>query len=306
MEWKARGLARHEEEKRPLNDKQRRAELMAWLQIIAGMLLCAVGYDMFIIPNEIAPGGFTGIAQLVNRFTGLPVGMLTLALNVPLFALSAKSLGLKFGLRSLVASVGLSVLMDVLPIPSVIPMDTTERLLLASLFGGVVAGAGFGLIIRGNATTGGSDMLAKLVNARVPSVSLALVMFLVDGLVIFVSAFVFDVVSAMFALICTFIMSQVIDFLVDGLNSSRAYFVISSESEAIAQRVMAEMERGITGLKGRGMYSGEDRQVLLCVISRTESPQLRAIVSECDPSAFIIATNVHEVLGEGFRPIYRR
>ena len=222
--------------------------------------------------------------------------MLTLALNVPLFALSAKSLGLKFGLRSLVASVGLSVLMDVLPIPSVIPVDTTERLLLASLFGGVVAGAGFGLIIRGNATTGGSDMLAKLVNARVPSVSLALVMFLVDGLVIFVSAFVFDVVSAMFALICTFIMSQVIDFLVDGLNSSRAYFVISSESEAIAQRVMAEMERGIT----------EDRQVLLCVISRTESPQLRAIVSECDPSAFIIATNVHEVLGEGFRPIYKR
>ena len=279
---------------------------MAWLQIIAGMLLCAVGYDMFIIPTEIAPGGFTGIAQLVNRFTGLPVGMLTLALNVPLFALSAKSLGLRFGLRSLVASVGLSVLMDVLPIPSVIPMDTTERLLLASLFGGVVAGAGFGLIIRGNATTGGSDMLAKLVNARVPSVSLALVMFLVDGLVIFVSAFVFDVVSAMFALICTFIMSQVIDFLVDGLNSSRAYFVISSESEAIAQRVMAEMERGITGLKGRGMYSGEDRQVLLCVISRTESPQLRAIVSECDPSAFIIATNVHEVLGEGFRPIYKR
>ncbi len=279
---------------------------MAWLQIIAGMLLCAVGYDMFIIPNEIAPGGFTGIAQLINRFTGLPVGMLTLALNVPLFALSAKSLGLRFGLRSLVASVGLSVLMDVLPVPSVIPMDTTERLLLASLFCGVVAGAGFGFIIRGNATTGGSDMLAKLVNSHAPSVSLGLVMFLVDGLVIFVSAFVFDVVSAMFALICTFIMSQVIDFLVDGLNSSRAYFVISTESDRIAQRVMAEMERGITGLKGRGMYSGEDRQVLLCVISRTESPQLRSIVSDCDPTAFIIATNVHEVLGEGFRPIYRR
>ena len=289
-----------------MNDKQRRAELMMWLQILLGMLLCAVGYDMFIIPNDIAPGGFTGIAQLVNHFTGLPIGMLTLALNAPLFALSARSLGLKFGLRSLVASVGLSALIDILPIPSVIPMDTTERLLLASLFGGVVAGAGFGFIIRGNATTGGSDMLAKLVNARIHSVSIGMVMFAVDGLVILASAFVYDVVSAMFALICTFLMSEVIDFLVDGLNSARAYFVISNESASIARRVMDEMERGITALNGRGMYSGDDKQVLLCVISRSESPRLRAIVADCDPAAFIIAANVHEVLGEGFRPIYKR
>ena len=292
--------------KKPLNRKQLRTELILWVQILAGLLLCAIGYDMFIIPNNIAPGGFTGIAQLINHATGWPIGMVTIALNVPLFALSAKSLGLKFGLRSLVASVGLSVLIDILPIPSVIPMDTTERLLLASLFGGVVAGAGFGLIMRGNATTGGSDMLAKLVNARVHSLSIGMVMFAVDGMVIITSAFVFDVVSAMFALICSFIMSQVMDFLVDGINSSRAYFVISSESDVIARRVMEEMERGITGLQGRGMYSGEDKQVLLCVINRNESPALRAIVSECDPRAFIIATNVHEVLGEGFRPIYKR
>ena len=276
-----------------------------WLQILLGMLLCAVGYDMFIIPNDIAPGGFTGIAQLVNHFTGLPIGMLTLALNVPLFALSARSLGLKFWLRSLAASVGLSVLIDILPIPSVIPMDTTERLLLASLFGGVVAGAGFGFIIRGNATTGGSDMLAKLVNSRVHSMSIGMVMFAVDGLVILASAFVYDVVSAMFALICAFLMSGVIDFLVDGLNSARAYFIISCESGKIARRVMDEMERGITGLQGRGMYSGDDKQVLMCVVSRSESPRLRAIVADCDPAAFIIAANVHEVLGEGFRPIYK-
>ncbi|MBQ8954487.1 MAG: YitT family protein [Clostridia bacterium] len=289
-----------------MDSKQIRAELKMWLQILLGLLLCTIGYKMFIIPNQIAPGGFTGIAQLLNHLTGLPIGMLTLALNVPLFALSARSLGLRFGLRSLFASVGLSVLIDVMPFPSVIPMDASERLLLAAVFGGVIGGAGFGFIIRGNATTGGSDMLAKLVCSRFHSVSIGMIMFAVDGLVIVTSAFVFDVVSAMFALICTFLMSQVIDFLVDGLNSARAYFIISGESEMIAQRVMSEMERGITGLDGRGMYSGQDRQVLLCVISRTESPQLRAIVSECDPTAFIIATNVHEVLGEGFRPIYRR
>ena len=293
-------------ETRPLNKKQIRAEITMWLQILAGLLLCAVAYNMFLIPNEIAPGGFTGIAQLVNHATGWPIGMMTLALNIPLFALSAKSLGLRFGLRSLFASIGLSVLIDILPIPSVIPADAAERLLLASLFGGVIGGAGFGLIIRGNATTGGSDMLAKLVNSRIHSLSVGAIMFAVDGLVILASAFVFDIVSALFALICTFLMSEVIDFLVDGLNSARAYFVISSESGEIARRVMEEMERGITGLSGRGMYSGEDREILLCVIGRTESPRLRTIVSECDPAAFIIAANVHEVLGEGFRPIYKR
>ena len=269
------------------------------------MLLCASGYNMFLIPNDIAPGGFTGIEQLINHFTSWPVGAITIALNVPLFALSARSLGLRFGLRSLVASVGVSLLIDVLPVPAVIPVDSSQRLLLASVFGGVVAGAGFGFIIRGNATTGGSDMLAKLVCSRVRGISIGMVMFAVDGLVILSSAFVFDVVSALFALICTFLMSQIIDFLVDGLNSARAYFIISEHSEIIAQRVMSEMERGITGLDGRGMYSGQDRQVLLCVISRTESPMLRAIVADCDPTAFIIATNVHEVLGEGFMPMAR-
>lgn len=290
----------------PLDSKLLRTEIKNWLQIIMGVLLCAAAYKMFIIPNEIAPGGFTGLAQLINHLTGWPIGLLTLAMNAPLFALSARSLGLRFGARSLFASVALSVLIDILPLPSVIPAEAAERLLLASVFGGVAGGAGFGLIIHGNATTGGSDMLAKLVTSRVHAMSIGMIMFAVDGLVIVASAFVFDVVSALFALICTFLMSKVIDFLVDGLNSARAYFIISGESERIAQRVMSEMERGITGLDGRGMYSGQDRQVLLCVISRLESPQLRAIVSDCDPTAFIIATNVHEVLGEGFRPMYRR
>ena len=283
--------------------KKMRAELVLWLQILVGLLLCTMAYNMFLIPNNIAPGGFTGIAQLLNHAFGFPIGLTTLVLNIPLFVFSAKSLGLKFGIRPLFASVGLSLLIDVLPMPSVIPFDTTERLLLASVFGGVLGGAGFGLIIRGNATTGGTDMLAKLITARFHSISMGAMMFIVDGTVIVASAFVFDVVSAMFALISTFLMSKMIDFLVDGLNSARAYFIISDESEKIARRVMDEMERGITGLNGQGMYSGTDKKVLLCVIGRTESPRLRAIVSECDPRAFVIATDVYEALGEGFRPM---
>ena len=289
-----------------MNSTTLRATVLAWVQIIAGLFLCALAYDMFLIPNDIAPGGFTGIAQLINHYTSWPVGMITLVLNIPLFLLAAKILGLRFGARSIVASVGLSVLIDILPIPSVLPVDSVDRLLLAAVFGGVLGGAGFGFIIRGNATTGGSDMLAKLVNRHFRGISVGAVMFAVDATVILASAFVFDLISAMFALISTFIMSEIIDYLVDGINRSRAYIIISAHSGDIARRIMDEMERGVTGLDGRGMYSGTDMQVLLCVISRTESPRLRAIVAACDPKAFVIAASAHEVLGEGFMPIYNK
>ncbi len=279
-----------------------RQELLMWGQIVAGVLVCALGYSMFLIPNDIAPGGFTGIGQLVSHATGWPVGTITLFLNIPLFLLSARTLGFSFGVRSLVATIGLSMAIDFLPIPSVIPASSTERMLLASVFGGVLGGAGFGLILRGNATTGGSDMLARLVRSRMPFISLGALMFVVDGLVILTSAFVFDIVSAMFALISTFLMSYVIDLLVDGLNSARAYFIISDASDAIAARIMTELERGATALYGQGMYSGNDKKVILCVVGRAEAVRLRSIVAELDASAFVIATNVREALGEGFMP----
>lgn len=273
-----------------------------WSQIVLGVLICALAYDMFLIPNNIAPGGFTGVAQLIHHATGQSVGLITLLLNAPLFLLSARTLGLSFGVRSLSATIGLSILLDFLPIPSVIPADAAERMLLASVFGGVLGGVGFGLILRGGATTGGSDMLAKLVKERFPSVSVGSVMFIVDAAVIIASAFVFDVVSAMFALISTFLMSHVIDMLLDGLNNARAYFIISDRHAEIAVRIMAELERGATALNGRGLYSGRDKDVILCVVNRVESARLRAIVAELDPNAFMIATNVHEALGEGFMP----
>ena len=273
-----------------------------WVQIISGVLLCAAGYNLFLIPNDIAPGGFTGIGQLISHATGWPVGTITLCLNIPLFLLSARQLGLSFGVRSLAATIGLSLAIDLLPLPSIIPMDASERMLLASVFGGVLCGAGFGLIIRGGATTGGTDMLAKLIHERFPGISFGAIMFTVDTLVIVASAFVFDIVSALFALITTFLVSHMIDALLDGLNSARAYFIVSTRSTDIAARVMDELDRGATALNGRGLYSGTDRDVLLCVVNRAESVRLRSIVAEIDPTAFMIATNVHEALGEGFRP----
>lgn len=277
--------------KRKLNPEFKNA-----LYILAGLLCSASAYNMYLIPNNIAAGGFTGIGQLVNRIIDVKVGTVSILLNIPLFLLSMKTLGLRFGLRSLIAMVGLNLLIDYMPISA-----ATNDMLLATVFGALLAGLGFGLILRGNATTGGSDMLASLIHRHVPVIRVSVGLFAVDALVILASAFVFDQQAAMYALICTFLMNLMVDMVLEGPNSATSYFVISDHAEAVAQRVMQELDRGVTAFDAKGMYSGKGKQVLLCVISRMESMQFRRIVFSIDPNAFVIANKVHEVFGEGFK-----
>lgn len=266
------------------------------LFILVGLLCSAAAYNLYLIPNNIAAGGFTGIGQLVNSFANIKVGTVSILLNIPLFALSLKTLGLSFGLRSLLAMLGLSLFIDYLPFPCV-----TNDMLLATVFGGVLAGAGFGLILRGSATTGGTDMLASLIHRWFPTVRVSVGIFAVDGLVILASAFVFDQQSAMYALICAFLMNVIVDIVLEGPNSAHSYFIISDHAEDIAQHLMDELERGVTAFDAKGMYSGKEKQVLLCVVNRFEAMRLRRIVFAADPAAFVIANKAHEVLGEGFK-----
>lgn len=266
------------------------------LLIAAGLMCCCAAYNLYLIPNEIAAGGFTGIGQLVNSAIDVNVGTVSIVLNIPLFLLSMRRLGLSFGIRSLIAMLGLSLTIDYVPLPA-----ATNDLLLATVFGGALAGLGFGLILRGNATTGGSDMLASLVHSRFPAVRVSVGIFAVDGLVILASAFVFDQQAAMYALICTGLMNLVVDAVLEGPNSAHSYIIISDRADEIAQRVMEELSRGVTAFDARGMYSGADKRVLLCVVNRFETVQLRRIVLSIDPTAFVIASKAHEVLGEGFK-----
>lgn len=272
-------------------------EIKNILYILSGLLCCSAAYNMYLIPNNIAAGGFTGIGQLVNSvFGNISVGMVGIILNVPLFLVSMKSLGLRFGIRSLLAMLGLSLFIDWLPIPA-----ATNDMLLATVFGSVLGGFGFGLVLRGSATTGGSDMLASLLHRHIPVIRVSVGIFAVDALVIIASAFVFDQQAAMYALICVFLMNLVVDVVLEGPNGANSYFVISDQSEAIAKRVMEEMERGVTAFYGKGMYSGKEKLVLLCVVNRFEAMQLRRIVFSIDSNAFVIANKAHEVLGEGFK-----
>ena len=273
-----------------------REELKNDLLVVVGLLVAAAAYRMYLIPNQVVNGGFTGVGQLLNHATGISVGLVNIALNVPLFLISMKSMGLRFGVRSLIAMVLMSLLIDHIPLP-----PATDDMLLASVYGGAISGIGFGLVLRGNATTGGTDMLASLLHRLVPVIKVSYAIFMIDGLVIIASAFVFEAQAAMYGLISAFLCNVLIDLVLEGPNSAHSYFIISDKSEAIAEKIMHDMNRGVTGLEAVGMYSQQHKQVLLCVVNRFESMRLRRIVFEVDPRAFVIANKAKEVLGEGFK-----
>lgn len=276
--------------------KWHNCEWMNLLQIAVGLFFCKISYNAFLIPNNIAAGGFTGVGQLINYATGFPVGVCAFLLNVPLFAFSMKKMGWRFGLRSFIAMILLSVVIDYAPFAPV-----TNDMLLATVFGGISGGVGFGLILRGSATTGGTEMLASLIHRFMPTVRVGQATFVIDAMVIIASGFVFDAESAMYAVMAVFLSNTVVDLVLEGPHSSHAYFVISDKADEIAKRVMDELERGVTGLDGVGMYTMKEKRVLLCVVSRFEAMRLRRIVFSIDPAAFVVACKSHDTLGEGFK-----
>lgn len=277
-----------------------RDELFNILLIAAGLILATLGYRLYLIPNNVAPGGFTGIGQIVNHLVpAVGVGLVNLLLNVPLFLVSLRSMGLGFGLRSLISSVALSLMLDYLPVPAM-----TDDVLLSAVFGGVLCGAGFGLVLRGHATTGGSDMLASIVHRHVPALKVSVCLFAVDATVVVASGFVFDASAAMYALISVFVMNVVIDQVLEGPGLARSHIIITTRGDEMAERILKELDRGVTALDAKGMYSGEGRTMLLCVVSRLEAVRLRTLVYSVDPRAFVIVQNVHEALGEGFKELH--
>ena len=278
-----------------------RDELFNVLLIAAGLILATLGYRLYLIPNNVAPGGFTGIGQIVNHLVpAVGVGLVNLLLNVPLFLVSLRSMGLGFGLRSLLSSVALSLMLDYLPVPAM-----TDDVLLSAVFGGVLCGAGFGLVLRGHATTGGSDMLASIVHRHVPALKVSVCLFATDATVVIASGFVFDASAAMYALISVFVMNVVIDQVLEGPGLARSHIIITNHGEKMAERILKELDRGVTAIEAKGMYSGEGRTMLLCVVSRLEAVRLRSIVYSVDPRAFVIVQNVHEALDEGFKELQK-
>lgn len=267
----------------------------SYAQIILGALIGGAAYPLFMTPNKIAPGGITGIATILNHLFHWPVGTVTLIMNIPLFLISYRAMGRIFAFRSLVATLFFTLFIDVLPLQ---PMTTDP--LLGALYGGVMLGAGLGLIMRGGATTGGSDMVARMVNKRFQFISTGSFLFAIDFAVVVSAGFLIGATEALYSLICIFLSARIMDTIIIGFSSNKACFIISSRWQEISDRIMRDMDRGVTQLTARGAYTGAERPTLLCVIGRSEIMALKRILREEDEKAFVIIVEAHEAIGDGF------
>lgn len=278
-----------------LNKAAKREQLLAWLQIVLGCVIGAAAYPTFLDPGKIAPGGLTGVAMILKHLWGWDIGITSLILNIPLFIVGYKAMGRVFAFRSLAATILFSLMIDLLPLKAI-----TVEPILGTLYGGILLGIGLGFILRGGATTGGTDMAARMVHKYLPFLSVGMFLFLIDCIVV-VAAWIFIGSSeALYALICIFITGKAVDMVMLGLSSNKACFVITSEWETVSRRLMTEMDRGVTQLSARGAYSGIERPVVLCVLPPQEVSRLKEIVRQEDEKAFMFITEAHEALGEGF------
>lgn len=282
--------------KERMRSAQRREQFIAWGQIILGCLIGAAAYPLFLDPGKIVPGGLTGVAMILKHVWGWDIGITSLILNIPLFIIGYRSMGRVFVVRSLGATVMFSLAIDMMkPLPSLAfdPMLTT-------LIGGVLLGVGLGFILRGGATTGGTDMVARMVHRHLPFLSVGMFLFLIDCLVVLAAGFVIGWREALYALVCIFVSDKAVDVVMLGMSKNKACFIISDKWEKVSGRVLAELERGVTQLTARGAYTGADRPVVLCVLPPQEVARLKDIVREEDEKAFMFITEAHEALGEGF------
>ncbi len=282
--------------------------LADYVVMAIGCLLVALGLDLFLIPNKVTAGGISGISTILYYLLGLPVGMTMLAFNAVLFIVAFWVLGREFGQRSIVATIMLSVMIDgllyLLPAmgfdPAIVHQGVTRNLLLATIFGDILTGVGMAMVFMKNSSTGGTDILARILN-KYTEIPVGRSLMIIDALVTLGAGFAFGAEMAMFAIIAIYVNTKAIDMLIQGMSMGKKFLIISRRSREIADAILFDMGRGATFLNGVGAYTGEDRPILLVVIRRRELPRLKKIVRSLDPDAFVMVSDVYEVLGEGFR-----
>jgi uncharacterized membrane-anchored protein YitT (DUF2179 family) len=278
-----------------------------YIFILTGTLLQAVALRLFMVPAQLASGGISGISQLIHHFTGWSIGLMVFIGNIPLFLLGWRFLGgRRFALRTLVAVLSYSFFIEaVLWLPFFPKNGITNDLVLNSLYGAVVSGIGYGLVYRAQGTSGGSDILARILN-RWRSIPMTQSYLLTDALVILAAGFVFGWQKALYALIVLYVSGLVVDSTLEGSSTVRTALVVTDKCREMADRILADMERGVTILEGTGAYTGVTRPVLYCVVTRSEVQQLKTIVHEADPQAFMVIGAAHEALGAGFQPFKKQ
>jgi uncharacterized membrane-anchored protein YitT (DUF2179 family) len=277
------------------------ARLRDYALILVGAVLQALAMDLFLVPGRLAAGGVSGAAQIVNGYTGWPIGLMIILGNVPLFILGWRFLGgRRFMARTVAAVVLYAALLDLLA--NVVPPGLTPDPVLNALYGGVLGGIGMGLVFRGQGTSGGTDILARLLG-QWRGVPLSQSYLLTDAAIVLLAGLTFSWELALYALVSLYVSGLAAEATSEGSAVVRTATIISSRPDQVAQAILRDLVRGVTMWPGTGMYSGETRQILFCAVSRAEITQLKAIIREVDPGAFVVIGQAHEALGEGFKPL---
>ncbi|HTG69862.1 MAG TPA: YitT family protein [Candidatus Udaeobacter sp.] len=274
------------------------------IPILIGTAVYAFGLHYFVIPNQLMEGGVTGIAVLLNYAAGFPLSISTLVLNVPLFVLGWKALGrgqMMYTLIGIVSLSGFLALMEhLIDSQLLVPFKSTHDYMLAALYAGVTLGSGLGIVFRFGGTTGGVDIVARIV-ARSRGISMGQIILTLDALIIGISLLYISIEKVLYTLVTVFIASKLIDFIQDGAYAAKAFSIITEYGEAISKKITIELDRGVTLIPAKGAFSGQHKEVVYCVVQRQEIRRLKTIVRNIDPRAFIVINEVHDVLGEGFK-----
>lgn len=273
-----------------------------YLLIVIGTFLMAAAVNMVYEPMDMVTGGVSGLAIVIQDVTGrllpgaIPIWLSNACLNIPLFIAAWHIKGRHYLKKTLFATVCFTVALYLIPSFEIIHNDY----LLAAVFGGAVSGIGLGFVFSTSTSTGGTDLLGILFHTRYKFYSVAQLLFIIDAVIVMVGAVVFGMNKALYAVIAVFITSKITDAILEGIRFAKLAFIISEQYTAISEEIINRMERGATSLSAKGMYSGQQKNVLLCAVSKKEIVKLTEIVSKIDPQAFIIITDAREVMGEGF------
>lgn len=269
--------------------------------IMLGTAAYSVAFAVFIGPNQITPGGLTGIAALLHYLIKLPVGMGVFILNVPLFLIGYRRFSSRFVLLTAAATAFMSFFLD---LADLIPYTYTGDRVLAAMFGGVFMGFGLALVMLRGATTGGVDIIAKLLKIRWPHILLGRLILIVDAVIIILTVIVYkDMESAMYSALALFISSRVIDALLYGSERGKLFFIVTKNAPDVKLRIINEMRRGVTQIAVVGGYSGSDRDMLICAVRQFETARLHRVIKATDAEAFVMIAEAGEILGQGFTKI---
>lgn len=272
--------------------------IIQFLQIIVGTALVAMSTSLFLLPNQLSSGGFSGIATIVYYLLKIPLGTTVLVLNIPLFIMSLIKNGKHFFLNAVTGTVGLSVFLNIF---EKIKPITTDRF-LACIYGGIIAGIGTAIILKSNASTGGTDLLTQIIKAYKPNIKISNLLVVLDTIIVTMNVIFFkELEIGLYSAITIYVMGKMLDIFFEGIDFAKMIYIISPQNEEIAKQIGERIRRGSTSLYGKGMYKKMDKEVLLCVASRGEVREIRKIVKEIDKNAFVVITNAREVFGEGFK-----